>query len=70
MVKSDLSGRLLDFSATWNDIVLENMKPSTGNNVRPMVIDRRDLIHDRPRSFYYDQDDPWVFPPFKNKIFV
>ena len=41
-----------------------------GNNVRSTVMDRWDLIHDRPKRFYYDQDDRWVFPRFKNKVFV
>ena len=30
---------------------------SAGNNGQSTVIDHRDLIHDRPKSFYYDQDD-------------
>ena len=43
---------------------------SGGNNRRSTVIDQQDLIHDCPKSFYYDQDDCWVFPRFKNKVFV
>ena len=30
---------------------------SAGNNRRSMVTDRWNLIHDHPKSFYYDQDD-------------
>ena len=30
---------------------------SAGNNRRSMVTDRWSLIHDHPKSFYYDQHD-------------
>ena len=46
------------------------MKCSAGNNGSPMVIDHRDLIHDPPKSFYYDQDDHWVFSRFKNVLIL
>ena len=42
---------------------------SAGNNGQSRVIDHWDLIHGCPKSFYYDQDDHWVFPCFKKKVF-
>ena len=41
---------------------------SVGNNGGSTVIDRQDLMYDRPKSFYYDQNDRWVFLRLKVKF--
>ena len=52
------------------ELDLKNTQAGAGNNWWSTVIDHQDLIHDRPKSFYYDQNDGWVFPCFKNNVFV
>ena len=43
---------------------------SAGNNGQSKVIDRWDLIHGCPKSFYYDQDDQMSFSSFQKKKFL